>query len=105
MAGQVPGHADVHAQRQTRRQLRWADGVHAFGYLPPMKLILLLVILLAIIGAVAFMRTERGSKGTRRVRDGRHRPMTEWADEQKVETAPSGASAEREAEPENPSRP
>ena len=107
MAGQVPGHAIVHAQRLTHRCRRpgWADGVHATGYLPPMKLVLLLVVLLAVIGAVAFVRTGRGSRGTRRAVDDRHRPMTEWADEREVDTPPSGASVEQEAEPENPSRP
>lgn len=52
------------------------------GYLTSMKLVALLVVLLALLGAVAFMRTRRATGGTYRVPDGRDRPMTAWVDEQ-----------------------
>ena len=79
-------------------------GEHLSGYLMPMELAGLLLILLFVVVAVAIMRTWRGGKGkgSHGVRGDRDRPMTEWADEQDFER--SQDASEGEGDPEKPTR-
>ena len=71
-----------------------------------MELTALLLLFLAVIVAVAFMRMGLGGRGIRKVRNDRARPMTEWADEREFERPQSDASegVDREGDPENPTR-
>ena len=82
-----------------RSSFEWM-GEHLRGYLPPMELAGLLLILLAVVVAVVVMRTWRGGKdkGTHRVRGDRDRPMTEWADEREFERQSDAEGVERDGD-------
>ena len=74
--------------------------MHLSGYLMPMELAGLLLILMAVVVAVAIMRTWRGGKGkgTHRLRGDQDRPMTKWADEREFERPQSDATEGEERE-------